>query len=211
MPMKNPRQADRASVQARYDAIAKWYDVAAQFTLAHRSDAVHALDIRNRDRILDLACGTGINFERIRVGNPNGLLIGLDYSFGVLEQAQVRLEQKRWNNIVLGQGNAAELPFPDAAFDRVLCTYALKAILPYERALDEVYRVLKPNGVFVAMDAALGDGVPRYFNPLIRWMARGFFYEIERPLTSEIARRFQDVQTVKYDFAYTLVIVARKK
>lgn len=124
MPKK---KTDQAAVQARYDAIAKWYDAAPRFTLAHRSDAVHALGMQGGERILDLACGTGIDFERIRMGNPNGLLIGLDYSFGVLEQAQIRLEHKRWDNIALSQGNAAELPFVNAIFDRVLCTYALKA------------------------------------------------------------------------------------
>lgn len=162
------------------------------------------------ERILDLACGTGVNFEWIHAADSKGLLLGLDYSLAVLEQAQVRLEHKRWDNIALSQGNAAELPFPDATLDRVLCTYALKAIPSYERALDEVQRVLKPNGVFVVMDAALGDGAPRLFNPLIRWMARGFLYEIERPLINEIARRFQDARMTKYDFGYTLVIVARK-
>jgi demethylmenaquinone methyltransferase/2-methoxy-6-polyprenyl-1,4-benzoquinol methylase len=211
MPMKNPKQANRAIVQARYDTIAKWYDVAARLTLSHRSDAVHALEMQEGERILDLACGTGINFELIRVANPNGLLLGLDYSLGVLAQAQARLKRKRWDNVVLDQGNAAELPFADATFDRVLCTYALKAIPSHQQTLDEVHRVLKPNGVFVVMDATLGNGVPRFFNPLIHWIARGFLYEIDRPLIDEIARRFQDVQSAKYDFGYTVVIVAQKK
>lgn len=198
-------------MQARYDAIAKWYDVAARFTLAHRSDAVRALGMQNGERILDLACGTGINFERILAANRNGRLFGLDYSLGVVEQAQERLERNHWTRVALGLGDAADLPFADATFDRVLCTYALKAIPSHQQALDQVQRVLKPNGLFVAMDAALGAGVPRFLNPLIRWLARGIFYEIERPLINEIARRFQDTQTVKYDFGYTVVIVARKE
>ncbi|CAG0947558.1 hypothetical protein ANRL1_04267 [Anaerolineae bacterium] len=93
-------------MQARYDAIAKWYDGAARFTMAHRSDAVHALGIQDGERILDLACGTGINFEHIIVANANGLLLGLDYSSGILEQAQERVTRNRWDNVVLGLGDA---------------------------------------------------------------------------------------------------------
>jgi len=209
--MKNPRRADRANVQARYDAIAKWYNAAGRFTLAHRLDAARALDIQADERVLDLACGTGINFEHLIGANPNNLLLGLDYSLGVLEQAQIRLKQNQWNRVVLGQGDAVQLPFADATFDRILCTYALKAIPLYEQAIDEVVRVLKPKGTFVAMDAALADGRTHFLNPLIRWMARGFLYEIERPLLNDIAHRFQDMQSVKYDRGYTVVIVARKE
>ncbi|MBI5035127.1 MAG: hypothetical protein HZB51_31770 [Chloroflexi bacterium] len=68
-----------------------------------------------------------------------------------------------------------------------------------------------PNGVFVVMDAKLGKGIPRLFNPLIRWMAHQFLYDIDRPLTEDIARRFQNVRTTEYDFGYTFVTAARKK
>lgn len=179
--------------------------------MAHRSAAVHALGIQDGARILDLACGTGINFENLITVNANGWLLGLDYSLGSLEQAQERVKRNRWDKVVLGLGDAAQLPFANNTFDRVLCTYALKAIPLYQQALDEVQRVLKPQGVFVVMDAALSDGMTRFLNPLIRWMARGFFYAIDRPLINEIARRFQDVQTTEYDFGYTVVVVARKE
>ncbi len=208
--MPQMHQPDRAAVRARYDALAKWYDVAAQFTMAHRADALRLLSPQEGERILDLGCGTGINFASIMATNPNGFLFGLDYSLGVLQHAQERLRRNRWVNVRLCLGDAAQLPFADGAVDRVLCAYALKAIPLYAQALDEGVRVLKPNGVLVVMDAKLGEGMGRFFNPLIQWMARGFLYEIGRPLTKEITRRFQDVQTTAYDYGYTFVTVARK-
>jgi ubiquinone/menaquinone biosynthesis C-methylase UbiE len=179
--------------------------------MSHRTDAVRTLGPQDGERILDLACGTGINFESIIAANANGLLLGLDYSLGVLEQARERLKRKRWVNVVLCLGDAAQLPFADGTFDRVLCTYALKAIPPYGQALDEVRRVLKPHGVFVVIDSKLSGGMTRFLNPLIRWMARGFLYDMGRPLTKEIVRRFQDVQTTEYDFGHTFVTGARKE
>ncbi len=209
--MPKTQQSDRAAVRARYDSIAKWYDMAAQFTLSHRADAVRALGVRDGERILDLACGTGINFASIIAANASGVLFGLDYSPGVLGQAHERVKRNRWASVVLCLGDAAQLPFADGTFDRVLCTFALKTIPRHQQAVDEVHRILKPNGVFVAMDAKLSDGTTSFLNPLLRWMARGFLYDIGRPLTGEIVRRFQDVQTTEYDFGYTVVTVARKK
>ncbi len=198
-------------MQAHYDAIAKWYDVAGRFTTAHRADALRRLDAHAGDRVLDLACGTGINFESFAAANVSGLLLGLDYSMRLLEQAQARLKRLRLADVELCLGDAAQLPFADGTFNRVFCTYALKAIPDYRQVLDEVRRVLKPAGIFVAMDAQLDDGVTRFLNPLIRWMAHGFLHEIDRPLLSEIARRFQDVQITAHDFGHTCVIVARKE
>lgn len=169
------------------------------------------LNVQDGERVLDLACGTGINFESIIAANSNGLVLGLDYSLGILEQAHERLERNHWTSILLCLGDAAQLPFADGTVDRVLCTYALKAIPPYQQTLDEVVRVLKPDGIFVVMDAKASDGTAHFFNPLIRWMARKFLYDIDRLLTEEITRRFQNVQTKEYDFGYTFVTVARKK
>ncbi len=209
--MPKTHQPDLAAVRTRYDAIAKWYDAAAQFTLSHRTDALRALGARDSERILDLACGTGINFESIIAANASGLLLGLDYSLGVLERAHERRKRNRWATVVLCLGDAAQLPFADGTFDRVLCTYALKAVPSYRQALDEVLRVLKSKGIFVVMDAKLSEGTTRFLNPLIRRMARSFLYDIGRPLTEEIAQRFRNVQTTEYDFGHTFVSVAQKE
>ncbi len=208
MPTSQP---EPARVRTRYDAIAKRYDTVARFTMSHRIDAVRQLDLRDGTQILDLACGTGINFERIINANTNGFLLGLDYSLAMLEQARERLKSHNWANVAVCLADAAQLPFTDAAFDRILCTYALKVIPTYQRALDEVQRVLKRDGTFVVMDAKLGDGLTRFLNPLIRWMARGFLYDIGRPLISEIAQRFHKMETAEYDFGHTYVTVARKE
>jgi demethylmenaquinone methyltransferase/2-methoxy-6-polyprenyl-1,4-benzoquinol methylase len=92
--------------------------------MAHRADAVGGLSIRDGDRILDLACGTGINFESIIARNVNGLLLGLDYSLGVLKQANKCRKHIRGAKVELCLGDAAQLPFADGTFDRVICTCA---------------------------------------------------------------------------------------
>ncbi len=54
-----------------------------------------------------MACGTGLNFALIEAGlGPEGLLIGLDYSPGMLSKARRKIERSGWRNVRLVQGDA---------------------------------------------------------------------------------------------------------
>ena len=211
MAKPNPDQPDQMAIRARYDFVARWHDAPGPFFMPHRRDAILALNVQPGECILDLACGTGINFEGVMTeSGADGLLVGLDYSPGMLKQAHQRVRRYHWSNVALFLGNAARLPFADGVFDRVICTYSLKVIPPYRQALDEVVRVLKPGGVFVVLDGKLSSGVTRFLNPLIRWIARGAMSDLARPLVEEIAQRFQNVRISEYDLGHTFVAVARK-
>ena len=211
MTERTPDGPSQKMIQARYDFIARWHDVIGRFTMTHRRDALRALDVQPGERILDLACGTGVNFESIiaRLGRE-GFLVGLDYSSGMLRQAQQRMERHRWSHIALSLGDAAQLPFAEGVFDRVICTYSLKVIPPYRQALDEVLRVLRPGGVFVVLDGKLSDGVTRFLNPLLLWTAHGPLTDLARPLGEEIRRRFVAVQIREYDSGHTFVAIGRR-
>jgi demethylmenaquinone methyltransferase/2-methoxy-6-polyprenyl-1,4-benzoquinol methylase len=211
MAKPNPGQPNQMAIRARYDFVARWHDAAGLFLMPHRRDAIRALNVQPGERVLDLACGTGINFKGIMTeSGADGLLVGLDYSSGMLKQAHQRVKRYHWSNVALLLGDAARLPFADSVFDRVICTYSLKVIPSYRQALDEAARVLKPAGVFVVLDGRLSNGVTRFLNPLIQWMARGAMSDLARPLVEEIAQRFQDVRISEYDFGHTFVAVARR-
>ena len=205
-------QPSQAVIRARYDFIARWHDAIGRFTMPHRRDAIRALDVQPGEHILDLACGAGANVKSIMAKlGTSGLLAGLDYSPGMLRQAQQGVNHHRWGNVALSLGNAAQLPFADRVFDRVICTYSLKVIPPYHQALDEVLRVLKPGGVFVVLDGKLSDGVTRFLNPLILWTAHGPMTDLARPIGNEIRQRFVDVQVSEYDFGHTFVAIGRRE
>ena len=211
MTKSNLSQPDQTAVRARYDSIARWHDDIGRFTMPHRSDALEALNVRPGECVLDLACGGGPNFSGIVTElGPGGLLVGLDYSPGMLKKACQRLRQHQWGRINLLLGDASRLPFADNVFDRAICTYSLKVIPPYRQALDEVVRVLKPGGVFIVLDGKPSSGTTRFLNSLAIRLARGAMSELTRPLVDEIERRFQDVQVIEYDFGHTFVAVGRK-
>lgn len=203
-------QSNQDVIQDYYDFTSKSYATLSKF-IPHRQHAVKALNVQSSDIVLDLACGTGENFKSIaaRLGK-NGLLVGLDFSQGMIREANIRVRRYQWGNILLLLGDASRLPFADSVFDRVICTYALKVIPPYHQALDEIVRVLKHGGILVVLDEKPLRGIRSFLNPLFKLSGHGAFTDIPRPLIEEMVKRFQDVQVKDYSFGSTFVAVASK-
>ena len=105
--------------------------------------ALDMLELSPGDRVLDVACGPG-NFTRefARAADA-GLAVGLDASQAMLAVAARKSER---TNIAYVRGDACALPFRDASFDAVCCFAALYLIEEPTQALDEIVRVLAPDG-----------------------------------------------------------------
>ena len=98
------------------------------------------------ERVLDVACGTGIAARRaaLRVGS-GGKVVGLDLNEGMLGMASKASSDVR-PVIEWRQGDATSMPLPDSAFDVVLCQQGLQFFADQPAALREMHRVLTPNG-----------------------------------------------------------------
>jgi SAM-dependent methyltransferase len=97
-------------------------------------------------RVLDVGCGTGIVARRaaVRVGS-GGRVVGLDLNDGMLAVARAASATLS-PPIEWRQGNAAELPFPEASFDVVLSQQMLQFASDPSAVLGEMRRVLAPEG-----------------------------------------------------------------
>ncbi len=97
---------------------------------------------------LEVAVGTGRNLAHY----PDDVrLAGVEWSTSMLEVAGRRAEALG-RSADLRHGDAQDLPFPDAHFDTVVCTYALCGIRDDVRALAEMDRVLRPGGLLLLAD-----------------------------------------------------------
>lgn len=128
--------------------------------------------------VLEVAVGTGLNLpfypDRVTV-------TGLDVSDGMLELARARAEQLG-RTPTLRQGTAHALPFGDASFDTVVCTFGLCAIPDLDAAVDEMVRVLRPGGRLILVDHVASSSR----------LARGVQWLLERitvPMGGEHFRR----------------------
>ena len=94
------------------------------------------------DRVLDVACGTGVVTRRIAaITGSEAPPTGLDIAPGMLQVARSIDAGIDWRH-----GDACALPFADASFDRVLCQFGLMFFPDRVGALAEMLRVLRPGG-----------------------------------------------------------------
>lgn len=106
-------------------------------------------------RIVDLGCGPGVSaFEIARARGPNDTIIGLDFAWGMLKEAQRREAENALppDRITWLQADAARLPFADQSID-VLTGHSFLYLLPDRpAALRECLRVLRPGGRLILME-----------------------------------------------------------
>ncbi len=102
--------------------------------------------IHEGDRVLDVACGTGIVARRVasRVGE-SGSVVGLDINEGMLTVAEEAAADSH-ASIEWRQGDATDLPFANESFDVVCCQQALQFFDDPVAALRQMRRVLTPGG-----------------------------------------------------------------
>ena len=130
-----------------YDAIAQFSALAVGGEARFRQLALKDLNIDNNTQILDLCCGAGQTTQfLVKYSNH---ITGLDASPLALERAKKRVPQANYV-----EGLAEELPFAEASFDLVQTSVALHEMKPAQLndILQEVYRVLKPQGIFACID-----------------------------------------------------------
>ncbi|KAF8704179.1 hypothetical protein HU200_031674 [Digitaria exilis] len=104
--------------------------------------------VKKGDRVLDLCCGSGdLAFLLSQKVGLDGEVMAVDFSRQQLHTAAYRQEQ-RWKlcykNIKWIEGDALYLPFTDCYFDAVTVGYGLRNVVDKSRAMQEIFRVLKP-------------------------------------------------------------------
>lgn len=145
-----------------YDVFSLFYDRALEDLYApFRPAAVEALELSPGARVLDLPCGTGQSFDYLlpAVG-PQGLVLGVDQSAGMLRRAERRKERQGWTNVTLRRASADQvdasmvgLALGQAEVDGVLCALGLTALPKWEVAFTNLFSLLRPGGRFVLFDA----------------------------------------------------------
>lgn len=154
----------RARFRIRYyDAFSRVYD---RFVAAHSSDREGRLRevladraaLGSEARALDICTGTGAMLPVLarRVG-PKGVVVGLDFSGGML--AEARKKTGSMPGVFLVRGDAERLPFRDGSFDAVTCSHAFYELKGEgaTRALEETARSLRPSGRFLMMEHDVPD------------------------------------------------------
>lgn len=181
-----------------YDITCRLYPVPGYPQRAQRRRAVQALGLRPGDSVIDIACGTGLNFPLIEeVIGPAGRIVGVDLTDAMLDQAQDRIETEGWSNISLVQADAADFVFPSKV-DAILSTYALSQVPECAEVIARGGAALSSGGRWVVLDLKVPDRSPRWltqlsiatvgrFGALEEWVLRRPWETIRAAMREELA------------------------
>ncbi len=108
---------------------------------------IRDLKIPENPTVLDVGCGTGIStFELMKKAQGRGKFYGIDISQKMIDLARAKAADLGYSNAEFFKGDAERLEFPESSFDLVLSNQVFHFLLNKQKALDEMFRVLKPMG-----------------------------------------------------------------
>ena len=148
----------RAYLRELFDATAPDYDrVERAMALGsgrwYRRQALQRGGLATGMRVCDVAIGTGlVAREALRLIGPDGALVGVDPSSGMLEQARAAL------GIDAVIGAAEQMPLADASFDFLSMGYALRHVTDLHTSFREFARVLRPGGRVCVLEIIRPEG-----------------------------------------------------
>ncbi|MBT3813542.1 MAG: bifunctional demethylmenaquinone methyltransferase/2-methoxy-6-polyprenyl-1,4-benzoquinol methylase UbiE [Gammaproteobacteria bacterium] len=145
-------------VRGVFDSVASQYDIMNDLMSMgiHRiwkRVAVQLSNVREGDRVLDLAGGTGdlTTLFSKRIGKT-GKVVLADINSEMLRTGRDRLINRGLTGVSYAQVNAECLPFEDNSFDCVCIAFGLRNVTDKDAALRSMYRVLKPGGRVIVLE-----------------------------------------------------------
>lgn len=179
-----------------------------------RGEAVSQLQLERGDTVLDVGCGPGTNFELLREAvGPEGRVLGVDLSPGMVRRATERIETRGWENVETVRADATTLPFATDQFDGALATTAVSATPDVRATVESVYDALEPGAKFAVYEIRLVPSGPgRVLNPVVERFYRAVGnWNDEEDVLGELERSFDGTTVVeRFALGTNYVAVADK-
>jgi demethylmenaquinone methyltransferase/2-methoxy-6-polyprenyl-1,4-benzoquinol methylase len=196
-----------------YDFTANLYYLIGFREQAFRKKAVGAMGLRKGHTVVEVCCGTGMNFPLLQeqVG-AEGRIIGVDMSEDMLRQAGERVEKHGWSNVELIRSDAAVYDFPSGV-DGILSTFAITLVPEYDRVILRGCEALKPGGRWVILDLKLPSGLASKLSPLLIPLTRPFGVTedlMERHPWESLENHMTDVSVRNLYMGYAYIAVGTR-
>lgn len=158
----------------RYDTTVRLLRLVGIDLERYRRDTIAALGLKPGDTVVELGCGTGLNFAHVqqRIG-PQGRLIGVDLTDAMLRVARERVAREGWRNVELVQADIAQWHIPEGV-DAVFSTLALTLVPEYDEVIRHVSRALRPGGKMAVLDMKDPPRWPRWLVQFFAWLNKPF-------------------------------------
>lgn len=164
-PYHDSKLNKKKQVEQMFDNISGNYDdlnrvISFGTDVKWRKKVIALVAAQNPKAILDIATGTGdlaIQMAPIKAER----IIGLDISEGMLNVGRKKIAAKNLDKRVeMIQGDSEALPFDDNSFDAITVAFGVRNFETLEKGLAEIYRVLKPGGIFIVLETSVPTKFP---------------------------------------------------
>lgn len=161
--------SNKVLVPKEFNKIASKYDLATSLSQGYQTDldtSAKRMQLKGDERVLDLCCGTGKSTAACLAFLPNGKVVGVDNSEGMLLEANQKFKKEiSTGKVSFELQDAMLLDFPAESFDAVYMAYGLRNMPDYKKSVQIIHRVLKPDGKLCIHDYSLAD----------TWWSKGYW------------------------------------
>lgn len=200
-----------SAVQRFYRYHAYVYDSTRWMILHGRRQAVERMNLQPGSQVLEIGCGTGLNFkymvDRLEPA-AGGRLTGVDFSADMLRRAEARVDRQGWTHVALLQADAEKLALGQK-FDAILFAYSLTMIPDWPAALRRAADHLTPAGRVVVLDFGQFAGWGP-MGPVMRTWLKLNHVATRKPYIEEMRRVFNEVTVHDWLGGYNFTAIGRR-
>lgn len=182
---------EKKLVQQHFDRWSQDYDSGpnSNWLQAWQTKIVEVMSPQPGERILDVGCGTGFAVRQLSQRLTTGKVCGVDISQAMLAKAKTNTAD--CENVELLLGDAANLPYENDKFERLMCVNCFHYFPNVAKVIQEFHRVLKPGGMVYILDSF------RNVSPAI------IFYDLARKKIAADHVRYYDTKEIKFTLEQT--------
>ncbi len=211
---------DKIEVRDLYRKRAKRYNISANLyyligfrEAKYRKMAISQLALKPGDSVVELGCGTGLNFGYVlkHIGKT-GQLIGVDLTDAMLQQAELKIESNGWQNVRLVQSDAATYSIP-SNINGVFSSFALTLVPEYQTIIEQAWQSLDKGGRLVVLDFKKPETWPLWVAKLGVIMTNPFGVTLDlkdRKPWEVMKRYFQNVTVMDLYGGFVYIAVGEK-
>jgi len=164
-------------------------------------------------RVADMGCGVGMVTQLLaELVGPDGEAFGVDFSGAQITQA-TQLLPPEFPNVSFVEASATETGLESESFDLVYCRFLLIHLKEPEKALNEMYRLLKPNGILVCEDGDLTSAGSEPYSKLqafsVLFGQLGPCWGVDYTLGRRLFRMVLDANFAHVDITYNQPVIVR--
>ena len=158
-PYKNSEDQKKHQVRTMFDNISSNYDglnrvISFGIDQSWRKKVIKMVTDSHAKSVIDIATGTG-DLAIALAKTETEKIVGIDISNGMLDVGRQKIKNQNLSDkIDMVQADSENLPYDDNSFDAATVACGVRNFEDLDKGLSEIYRVLKPDGVFVVLETS---------------------------------------------------------